>query len=46
MAGDGLQTAIREGCAQVGIPMDDGALASIAELLADLGERGVLLGGS
>ena len=44
MAGEGLQTAIREGCAQVGIAMDDGALASIAALLADLGERGVLLG--
>jgi len=44
MAGDTLQAAIREGCAQVGIPMDDGALASIAALLADLGERGVLLG--
>jgi hypothetical protein len=44
MAGETLQAAIRNGCAQVGIPMDDGALASIAALLADLGERGVLLG--
>lgn len=44
MAGATLQAAIRDGCAQVGIAMDDGALASIAALLADLGERGVLLG--
>lgn len=44
LAGDGLQAAIRDGYAQVGIPVDDGALASVASLLADLGERGVLLG--
>jgi hypothetical protein len=44
MAGEALQAAIQAGCAQVGIPMYDEALASIAALLADLGERGVLLG--
>lgn len=44
MAGEALQAAIRDGCAQLGTPMDDETLASIATLLADLGERGLLLG--
>lgn len=44
MAGEVLQAALRDGCAQIGTPMDDQALATIATLLADLGERGVLLG--
>ena len=33
-----------EGCAADGIPLDDAVLAGAAKLLADLGERGVLLG--
>jgi hypothetical protein len=39
-----LRDAIAAACAEVGGAMTDETLASIARLLADLGERGVLLG--
>lgn len=39
-----LCDAIAQGCASVGIEADDSVLAGTAELLADLAERGVLLG--
>ena len=39
-----LQRAIAESCEETNIPMNDETLASIARLLADLGERGILLG--
>jgi uncharacterized protein len=39
-----LRDAIAQACAATEIPMTDDTLASIARLLADLGERGVLLG--
>lgn len=39
-----LQTAIADACTKTGHPMDDDALASIARLLADFGERGIILG--
>ena len=40
-----LKAAITSACAELSVPMDDHVLASIASLLADLAERGVLLGG-
>ncbi len=39
-----LKDAIAEGCSETNIPMNDDTLASVARLLADLGDRGVLLG--
>jgi hypothetical protein len=39
-----LRDAIAQGCEATAVPMNDDTLASIARLLADLGERGVLLG--
>jgi hypothetical protein len=39
-----LREAIAAACEATAIPMNDATLASIARLLADLGERGVLLG--
>ncbi|MBS2012921.1 MAG: putative DNA-binding domain-containing protein [Deltaproteobacteria bacterium] len=39
-----LANAMVEGCKDAGIAVDDTVLASAARLLADLGERGVLLG--
>jgi hypothetical protein len=39
-----LRDAIAQGCASVGIEAADAVLAGTAELLADLAERGVLLG--
>jgi len=39
-----LKEAIASSCADTGVPMNDDTLASIARLLADLGERGILLG--
>ncbi len=39
-----LRDAIARGCEQTHVPMNDDTLASVARLLADLGERGVLLG--
>ncbi len=41
-----LREAIAAACEATAIPMNDDTLASIARLLADLGERGVLLGAS
>lgn len=39
-----LKDAIARACEETCIPMNDDTLASVARLLADLGERGVLLG--
>jgi hypothetical protein len=39
-----LRDAIAAACEETAIPMNDETLASIARLLADLGERGILLG--
>jgi hypothetical protein len=39
-----LREAIAAACSVTAIPMNDDTLASIARLLADLGERGALLG--
>lgn len=44
LAGQSLGTAIPAACADQGRAADDAVLASTAALLADLGERGVLLG--
>ncbi|HVJ88500.1 MAG TPA: putative DNA-binding domain-containing protein [Labilithrix sp.] len=43
-AGDALGTAMVAACQAKGHPLDDSVLAGAARLLADLGERGVLLG--
>jgi hypothetical protein len=43
-AGSPLARAMVEACASSGHPMDDAVLGGAAKLLADLGERGVLLG--
>jgi hypothetical protein len=43
-AGDPLAQAIGAACAAKEHPLDDAVLAGAAHLLADLGERGVLLG--
>lgn len=43
-AGSPLGAALAEACAARGVPLDDGVLAGAARLLADLAERGVLLG--
>ena len=43
-AGSPLGVAIAEACAARGVPVDDAVLAGAARLLADLGDRGVLLG--
>ena len=43
-AGEPLQNALAPACAAHGIALDDSLLADIARLLADLGDRGVLLG--
>jgi hypothetical protein len=43
-AGRPLAKAMVEACASSGHPMDDAVLGGAARLLADLGERGVLLG--
>ncbi len=44
LAGDPLGTAMKTACASKDHPLDDAVLAGAARLLADLGERGVLLG--
>lgn len=44
IAGEGLQAALTGACAALGEPLDDEFLAAMATFLADLGERGVLLG--
>jgi hypothetical protein len=43
-AGDPLARAIGAACTATAHPLDDSVLAGAAHLLADLGERGVLLG--
>ncbi|MCK6590039.1 MAG: putative DNA-binding domain-containing protein [Polyangiaceae bacterium] len=45
LQGSTLRAAVTSACADLAIPMDDSVLASIAALLSDLAERGVLLGG-
>lgn len=45
LRGDVLEAAIRGGCAAVGESVDDALLTDMASLLADLCERGVILGG-
>jgi hypothetical protein len=44
IAGEPLQAALVGACEAVGEPMSDEFLAAMAAFLADLGERGVLLG--
>jgi len=44
LAGEVLQLALAGACTDIGEPMNDEFLASMAGFLADLGERGVLLG--
>jgi hypothetical protein len=44
-AGEPLGRALAPACATVGAALDEAVLADTARLLADLGERGVLLGG-
>jgi uncharacterized protein len=44
IAGEPLGTALAGACAALGYTLDDAILADTARLLADLGERGVLLG--
>jgi hypothetical protein len=45
-AGDALGPAMISSCHTMGCALDDAVLAGAAHLLADLGERGVLLGAS
>jgi len=44
LAGETLQAALTGACTDLGEAMDDEFLAAMASFLADLGERGVLLG--
>lgn len=44
LAGETLQAALAGACADLGEALDDEFLAAMASFLADLGERGVLLG--
>jgi hypothetical protein len=44
LAGEPLRHAIEKGCADAGIAADDSALAGTAAVLANLADRGVLLG--
>ncbi len=43
-AGQSLGAAVTAACAELGFPTDGAVLASIASVLSDLAERGVLLG--
>jgi len=43
--GHTLREAVTSACAELNIPVDDSVLASIAAVLSDLADRGVLLGG-
>ena len=45
LAGDTLEAALRSAATGHDVALDDGVLASFAEIIADLGERGVVLGG-
>ncbi len=42
--GSSLRTALVEGCSEMGVPLDDAVLSGTAQVLSDLGQRGVLLG--
>ncbi len=42
--GEAVQPALLSACEALGEPLDDDRLASAAQLIADLGERGVCLG--
>jgi hypothetical protein len=42
--GEPLGAALAPACAAIGAPLTDAVLTDTARLLADLGERGVLLG--
>jgi len=44
IAGEPLGAALGAACAETGHTLDDAILADTARLLADLGDRGVLLG--
>ena len=44
LAGAALQTALTDTCTDCGEVMSDEFLAAMASFLADLGDRGVLLG--
>ena len=44
IAGESLAQALPPSCAEHGTPVSDAVLNDVARLLADLGERGVLLG--
>ncbi len=44
LGGSTLEAALVEGSSEGGVPLDDSVLAGTAHLLADLAERGVLLG--
>ena len=44
LAGEGLQVALAGACTDIDEPINDEFLAAMAGFLADLGERGVLLG--
>lgn len=44
VTGATLQDALVGACAEHDAPVDDGVLAAVSRLLADLGDRGVLLG--
>lgn len=44
LAGEPLQAALMDACAELGTPLDDEFLAAMAGYFADLAERGALLG--
>ncbi|MDB4994309.1 MAG: hypothetical protein JWM74_1741 [Myxococcaceae bacterium] len=45
LAGDVLEAALRSAAAAQGVALDDAVLVSFAEVITELGERGVVLGG-
>ena len=46
LQGQTLGQAVRHGATQTGAAMDEALLSGVARLLADLGERGVVRGGT
>jgi hypothetical protein len=44
LGGLSLRTSLVAGCVEQGVPLDDAVLAGAAQVLSDLGQRGVLLG--
>jgi hypothetical protein len=46
VSGSSLQDALTQSTREESLALDDSLLAKVAQLLADLGERGVLLGGA